>query len=409
MASKSTVMIIAHFCDVGTENSNNRFNYIANMLTKDGFDVELVTSSFSHRDKKQRKAVLDETLTYKTTLIYEPSYKKNISLKRLFASHRIMADNLRKYLKNCSKPDLIYCAIPSINVAEVASRYAKKEKIPFVIDVQDLWPEAYHLIIKNDKFYRFATYYMKKRVDRVYADADEIVSVSNTYAKRAKSVNVKCTNPLTVYLGTDRRIFDANVDIHRVGFSKELDEVWVGYCGTLGSSYDLSVVLQALKKVIDKGYTNVCLIVMGSGPLENAFQSIAKELSIPCIFTGKLHYAEMCAQLAACDIAVNPIAKGAAQSIINKHADYAMAGLPVVNTQECPEYRNLITEYQCGINCGAESVDEVADALLGLIKDEKQRKQMGSNSRKMAEELFDRAVTYKKIVGMIEAYDTNKT
>ena len=42
----------------------------------------------------------------------------------------------------------------------------------------------------------------------------------------------------------------------------------------------------------------------------------------------------MVGMLGVCDIAVNSISKGAAQSIINKHGDYAAAGLPVVNTQE---------------------------------------------------------------------------
>ena len=94
--------------------------------------------------------------------------------------------------------------------------------------------------------------------------------------------------------------------------------------------------------------------------------------------------------------------KGAAQSIINKHADYAAAGLPVVNTQECQEYRNLLDAYECGINCEAESVQQVAKALQELIENPKKRKQMGENSRRMAEERFDRRTTYKQIVKIVE-------
>ena len=99
---------------------------------------------------------------------------------------------------------------------------------------------------------------------------------------------------------------------------------------------------------------------------------------------------------------MNPIVKGAAQSIINKHADYAAAGLPVVNTQECQEYRNLLESYGCGINCDVESVQQVADALQELIENPEKRKQMGENSRRMAEELFDRRNTYQQIAQIIE-------
>lgn len=48
------ILIIAHFCDYGNENSNNRFNYLANLFVEKGYAVELITSSFSHRDKVQR-------------------------------------------------------------------------------------------------------------------------------------------------------------------------------------------------------------------------------------------------------------------------------------------------------------------------------------------------------------------
>lgn len=54
--------------------------------------------------------------------------------------------------------------------------------------------------------------------------------------------------------------------------------------------------------------------------------------------------------LCSCDIAVNPIKKGSAGSIINKVGDYAAAGIPVVNTQENLEYKNILEEYNAGIN-----------------------------------------------------------
>ena len=50
MPSKK-VTIVAHFCDYANENTNNRFNYLASMLYRKGYDVELITSSFCHRNK----------------------------------------------------------------------------------------------------------------------------------------------------------------------------------------------------------------------------------------------------------------------------------------------------------------------------------------------------------------------
>ncbi len=404
MSEKKKIMIIAHFCDYGEEKANNRFNYLTELLSKYGNDVELITSSFSHRDKKQRKELGFQKSLYKTTLIYEPSYQKNISLKRLFVSHRVMAKNLEKYLKKSQEPDLVFCAIPSISVAEVAARYASEQHIPFFIDVQDLWPEAYKLILKNEIIYKIATRTMQKRVNRVYAAADQIIAVSTTYAERAKSANKKSGKALAVYLGTEMMSFDRNVRENVPKVKKPENEFWIGYCGTLGHSYDLSIVMQAIERLNEQGIDNVRFVVMGSGPLEAQFKSLAQKLKINCTFTGRMAYEQMCSQLCECDVAVNPIVKGAAQSIINKHADYAMAGLPVINTQECDEYRQLIKKYNCGINCAVDSEAEMADAIKQLILNERLKKQMGCRSRQMAEELFDRRKTYQEIVDMIEAY-----
>lgn len=402
MLKKKKIMIIAHFCDYGQENSNNRFNYLADFLENHEYEVELITSSFSHRDKKQRVEEEDKKRRYKMTLIYEPAYKKNISMKRLFISHRIMARNLRKYLQGCERPDVVYCAIPSINVAEVASRYAEKYSIPFVIDIQDLWPEAYRLILKNKRLYSLSTRTMKMRVDKVYRSADQIISVSDTYAERAKSVNIKCDNPITVYLGSERAFFDSAVQNNIPKYLKPNKEFWIGYCGTLGHSYDLTVVMEAMKMLVERGIRNLCLMVIGSGPLEEAFKRQAMELGISCIFTGKLPYDQMCAQLNQCDIAVNPIAKGAAQSIINKHADYAIAGLPVINTQECEEYRNLLKKYECGINCEAESVEQVAEAIHFFMENQEIYDLMCKKAREMGDERFERRKRYTEILHAIE-------
>lgn len=401
------VLIVAHFCDYGKENTNNRFNFIAELLSRNGIDVELVTSSFSHRDKLQRD-IDDTPLPYKMRLIYEPSYRRNISLKRLLISHPTMARNFRKYLKSCKKPDLIYCAIPSVDLAEQAAKYAKKQGIPFVIDVQDLWPEAYRLIIKNKALYRIVTLPMKRRVDKVYTAADHIVAVSDTYAQRAMMVNKKCSKPTIVYLGTEASVFEENIKENIPPYLKSDDQFWVGYCGTLGHSYDLSTVIKSMKLLSDRGVDNAHLVVIGSGPLENKFKEEAADLGIQCIFTGKLPYEQMCAQLAQCDIAVNPIAAGAAQSIINKHADYAIAGLPVVNTQENEEYRMLLSDYACGMNCEAGNAVQVADAISELALNEEVRRTMRVNSRRLGLDKFDRSKTYGEIVNFVQAIADTK-
>ena len=138
--------------------------------------------------------------------------------------------------------------------------------------------------------------------------------------------------------------------------------------------------------------------VMGDGPLREAFQTFAKDLELDVTFFGKVPYPQMCGMLCAGDVCVNPIRKGTAASIINKHADYAASGLPVINTQQSLEYQKLIEAYGCGINCECADPQSIADAIRMLYEDEQLRCRMGKQSRLMAQELFHRGATYGRIV-----------
>ena len=397
---KKKILIIANFTKLPWEKGNSRFPYIINLIDKEKYEVELVTSSFSHGDKRQReKQPEDMNLDYKITLIDEPGYKKNISLKR-FYSHHVFAKNVEKHLGQIEKPDVIYCAVPSLDVAKVAAKYAENNDIKFIIDIQDLWPEAFKMVFNVPVISDIIFYPMKKTADYIYSKASSIVAVSKTYANRAAIVNKKFEKKLSVFLGTDLDYFD---EAHKMFEIVPFDDVIrVAYIGTLGSSYDIKCVIDSIKILNDKGIKNILFVVMGNGPLQEDFEAYSKEMDVNCDFTGRMAYEEMVGKLCSCDIAVNPIRKGSAGSIINKVGDYAAAGLPVVNTQESKEYRKLVEDYQIGFNVENGNAVELAEKLELLYKDESLRKRLGKNNRRLAEEKFDRARTYKEIKKLIE-------
>lgn len=383
------------------EGNNSRFVYLAKLLAENtNNSVEIVTSDFNHGNKVHFKSIghLDSV---KITTCHEAGYPKNVSIKR-FVSHRELARNVYKYLKTRQVPDVMYAAVPSLDVAKVCAQYCVSNHVRFIVDVQDLWPEAFQMVVNLPVISSIGFLPMKRQADKIYAAADEIVAVSQTYANRAMKVNKKCAQAHSVYLGTRLEKFDSLRDGQPL-YQKPENGCWIGYVGTLGHSYDLTCVMDALNILYNqKGVQNIRFVVMGRGPLQEKFQQYAEQLNIPVAFTGMLPYEQMVPMLCACDIAVNPIMRGAAQSIINKVGDYAAAGLPVVNTQECPEYCNLVADYNMGINCENGDAKGLAEAMERLIAHPELRKEMGRNNRRLAEERFDRKVTYQEIVDLIE-------
>jgi len=394
------VLIIAHFTG-DDENSNNRFNELARRLSAEGMTVEIATSSFSHVRKVQRNWAFGNH-SYTITHISELGYRRNVSLFRL-VSHKVMARNLERYLLTRTRPDVIYCAVPSLAISKIAAQYATSHGIRFVIDVQDLWPEAFQMVFDPPVLGRILYGPMRRKADSIYRSADSIVAVSKTYLRRAAMAVPSCSDLHVVYLGTDLGRFDelARSGPHPV---KPSGERWIAYIGTLGHSYDLVTVIDAMRLALDRGANDLRLVVMGDGPLRGKFERYARDRDVPAEFLGRLDYGSMVRRLVVCDIAVNPIVAQAAQSVINKVADYAAAGLPVLNTQECEEYRDLLVAYRAGLNCKNGDACDLSQKLLLLDRDESLRKELGANNRRLAEEKFDRATTYTELTRVIRSW-----
>ena len=272
------------------DGNNSRFIYIAKMLAKSSKNnVEIITSDFSH-DRKAKFNKIDKIEGIKITTCHESGYSKNVSLKR-FISHKELAINIKKYLKTRKKPDVIYVAVPSLSVAKVCAKFCKKNNIKFIIDIQDLWPEAFKMVFNIPVISNLIFYPMKKQADYIYAKADEIIAVSETYCNRALKVNKKTKKGLSVFLGTDLKYFDECKKNNKIKFDD--DVIRIAYIGTLGHSYNIKFVIDAISILNKKGINNIKFIVMGDGPLKKEFEEYAKERNINCEFTGKLKYDNM--------------------------------------------------------------------------------------------------------------------
>ena len=65
-----------------------------------------------------------------------------------------------------------------------------------------------------------------------------------------------------------------------------------------------------------------------------------------------------------------------------KSLEYSAAGRPVVITQ-CEGVSDIIENGNCGIVVPPDDDQALADALIKLLKDEKMRKKLGDNGRKL--------------------------
>ena len=389
-----------------------RFRFLADLLVREGFTVDLITSSFQHWDKAQRDCEKPcyRSLPYRVVFINEPGYTRNLDLARI-RSHRVAAKNLREhFLAEGDTYDLVYAEIPPNDIARVCAEFAEERNIPFVADINDLWPEAMRMVIDIPLVSDVAFYPFARDAKRVYQLLSGAVGTSDEYAERPAKDRDKPYPHTTVYVGNDIATIDAGVEKNADSIEKPKGELWVAYAGTLGASYDLETLIEAAvlfekERLATKDSARplppVRVKILGDGPDREKLETLTAKLHAPVDFLGYTDYELMAAYLCTSDITVNSLVKTAVQSVVTKIGDYLASGKPMINTGSSPEFRTKVAADGFGVNVEAENSRELADAIVKLTTHSSLSKIMGTKARTIAEQEFDQPQAYRKIVDLL--------
>ena len=397
------ILIIGNYVTLPWDKGSGRLTTLAEMFADRGHEVTLMTSTFCHRNKKQRDEAFlrdHDHHYYRIELLYEKGYKNHFGAGRAM-SHWSFGKRVARRLQQMEVlPDLIYYSFPTFSTAYAASSFAKRHGIPAIIDVIDIWPEALQSVLKiPERCFNLVFSLFTFRANEIYKNADAIVGVSQTYTDRAKRVSKR--KPVkTIYLGSELTYFD-QCPYKRI---KAKNEIWLVYIGTISYSYDLVTLIKAVQMLVKKyPYLPVKAKIVGDGPHLNRLKKLALREQLPVTFTGFVTYPEMVNYLKNADIAVNAIAKGARQSITYKIGDYVSAGLPILNGSENPEFIRLVREEEIGINYETGNALDLSEKIADLINNKEKMLRFGQRSRRFAEARFNRKVTYNTIISLVES------
>lgn len=403
MTDKKRIAIYTQDAKLGNEvKGATRYVYLATLLHEHGYDVDFITSGFQHWEKRQRDVEHFDAGTdaYTIRFIEEPFYPKNMCPQRIWA-HHVVAKRVLEYFDEHHDYDLIYCQIPPNDVAREIGKAAQKFNIPFVVDVNDLWPEAFRVALDVPVLsdILFSPFYRQAKA--VYQMADAVVGTSDEYRERGLRDARSGIPSETVYVGNQLCEFDAGVTAHASQIDKPTGDIWVSYAGTLSACYDLETLVRAMA-LVQKTHPEAKLQILGDGSERDNLKAAAHSSGAEVVFHGYLPYSQMAAWLSKSDITINSLVEKAAQSIVTKIGDYLAAGKPMVNTSCSKEFRAKVEAGGFGVNVKPGDAEGMARVLIDLIEDSSRRAQMGEKARIVAEEQFDRPHSYLKTVRLID-------
>ena len=398
------IAMIATDIALAGEKGLGRMFYLAELFCEKGYEVHLLTSRYQHWLKtfrtEEQMANIAAQSRCKVVFFDEMGYTKNVQVKRIL-SRRQLTKNIHEYLRN-NKFDLIYSQIPDNHLASVAAAHAKKVGIPFIVDIEDLWPEAMRMVLDIPVISDILFSYFTVTAKKTYRLADAAVGSSDTYRDEPLKYNVRIPKSVTVYVGNELAEFDREAAENLASVEKCENEFWVTYAGTLGTSYDIATLIRAADILKKQGVDNLRIVLLGDGPLRPEFERVAAECAGNVTFVGYVPHALMAAYLVKSDVTVNSLISKASQSIVSKIGDYLASGHPMINTGLDPEFWSKVESDGFGVNVKPEDPEALAAVIRDLMENPQKCAQMGETARKIGSEQFDRPHSYQKIIGLAD-------
>ena len=388
---------------------------LSNKLIERGHKVVLWSAKFNHQSKKHRinddkELRVNENLEIR--LIPSCGYKKNISIKRL-VDHAQLAYNLTKMLKKEKhQPNIAFLGFPPIEVNLVMSNWLKKNKIPFVVDVKDLWPDA---LIENligwkkiiIKFFLFYYYFATKKI---YRQATAITSITDKFLRYIENFSNRDSNELN-------KVFPLVSNLTLVNSNFNLVENWwdsigvynddifkVVYVGNLSSNIDLSEVKNAAKLFKERNI-KIQFVICGGGNYLEIFKNMMQDLD-NVIFPGWVNQEQVSLLAKRSNVWLIPYFNKEyfRLSLPNKTFDALYFGIPLLSSLE-GEVKNLIINNEIGMFY--DKINTLEKCLTQLYSNPKLQTSMSVNAKKLYAEKFEFNMVYDELVSHLENIVTN--
>ncbi len=394
----------------GDPEQEGRYATLARLLVRCGHTVTWWTSTFSHRFKKPVDQAAIRTACRASGLRVEftdaPPYARNVSLARV-RSHGVLARAFHAAaLRDAEQPSVIVVSSPPPVLAAAAVDVAKTRGAKSLVDVQDLWPDAFESLVSKPlrPLLTPAMWLLRRNVRKAARGCDAIVGVADAYADNSFRETDGTKRKATIPLGVDLAAFDAAAERGTCEqFTKPPGELWLAYTGSLNRNYDFLTILGAAAQLGPKlGGRRLRFFLTSRGELAGPAQAFIREHQLAHVtMTGFLEFDPWAYLLSQCDVGFNASFPDVMIFLPNKIFYYLAAGAVVLNTipGQCSR---IVADGGCGLDYVAGNVDSCCNAIARVVQDDALRGTMESAARRLAETSYDRAVLYPQYVALIE-------
>ncbi len=381
---------------------------LSERLNKDNIKVEIVSSKFHHTKKIQRKIgpLVTTNSQKKTYLLRSPGYNKNIGIRRLI-DHSIMALSLFLYLiRKKDKPDLVFIGFPPIETSLVMVIYCLLNKIPYVLDIKDLWPFIFteHLPSNWKKILFYLIFPYIKMANFCTYNANVITGPSTGYLnsiKKLYTIGNKTKTYLFPLSSTYKKNIISKFDLEEItNFIKKKDAPIISFAGSLmKSAYEFETFKKALKNLEDDEI-KYNFIIAGDGELKKELINLFSDLK-NITFTGWLNQSKLEALYSITSLLIAPYKNNLNYKghIPNKVYDAFRSNIPLITSLE-GDAAELIKKYKIGYVYRSGDSTNLSSMLSKLILNKELVIKLRNNIKSNLNYILPEDEAYKRLVSL---------
>ena len=266
------------------------------------------------------------------------------------------------------KPDVVIGTSPQFFCGLFAAIYSKIRRVPFVLEIRDLWPESIIAVgaLRNRSLIAFLT-----RLELwMYRAADQVVTVTQSFKDDLIGKGVSANKVAVVLNGINFSHFSPRPPSEKLLQRYDCaDSFNIGYIGTLGMAHSLGTVLQAARRLEADGYSGKFnFFIIGDGAERSRLESEKNSQGINNVhFTGLVAKDEISDYWSILDLSLVHLKKTPLfRTVIpSKIFESIGMGKPILHGVE-GESAEIIEKYQFGVLFEPENTGDLVDKIISL-------------------------------------------
>ena len=303
-----------------------------------------------------------------------------------------------------ARPEVVVATSPQLLVGISGWWLARANRVPFIFDVRDLWPEsltAVGVAEKNAALYKMLAHIAKF----LYRHCDRLVVVTQAFRDHlAGNWGIPLKKISVVENGVETEIFTPHGSD---GIRREFglgEKFIVSYIGTLGMAHGLDTMLETARQ-FQKERPEIAFLLVGEGAEKEKLRALATKGSLKnLIFLGEQRRELIPAVIRGSDVCLVLLKKSDIfRTVIpTKMLEFMSCGRPVIVAVD-GQAREILENAQAGLYVEPENANALASAILTLHSDPCLCRSFGDNGRRWITQYMSRRQTAEKYLEVLKS------